>query len=158
MLLCSLPTPMTFSPHAFASNGLLVQHHSQPLLHPPAHSASVTLPRRRSGRLLGRLPLRVRCLHTPDPNLELHSAAASGNVGLVHYALTHGQPVNSLLHGCLPLHAASSGGNVSVVRMLIERGADVNAPRLPRRYSETKKTSNMPAVGTAGAYCVVAVC
>jgi ankyrin repeat protein len=88
---------------------------------------------------------------TPDPNLELHSAAASGNLGLVHYALTHGQPVNSLLHGCLPLHAACSGGSVSVVRMLIDRGADVNAPRLPRRYSENGKRGNSaPAVGTVG--------
>lgn len=85
-----------------------------------------------------------------DPNLELHSAAASGNVGLVHYALTHGQPVNSVLHGVLPLHAACSGGSVSVVRMLIERGADVNAPRLPRRYSDNKK-STAPSVGAAGA-------
>ena len=85
----------------------------------------------------------------PDPNLELHSAAASGNVGLVHYALTHGQPVNSVLHGVLPLHAACSGGSVSVVRMLIERGADVNAPRLPRRYSDGKR-SNAPSVGAAG--------
>lgn len=84
------------------------------------------------------------------PNLELHSAAASGNVGLVHYALTHGQPVNSLLHGCLPLHAACSGGSVSVVRMLIERGADVNAPRLPRRYSDGKRNNSTPAVGTVG--------
>lgn len=85
----------------------------------------------------------------PVPNLELHSAAASGNVGLVHYALTHGQPVNSVLHGVLPLHAACSGGSVPVVRMLLERGADVNAPRLPRRYSDGKK-SNAPSVGTAG--------
>lgn len=85
----------------------------------------------------------------PVPNLELHSAAASGNVGLVHYALTHGQPVNSVLHGVLPLHAACSGGSVSVVRMLIERGADVNAPRLPRRYSDNKK-STAPSVGTSG--------
>ncbi|ORX40143.1 hypothetical protein BD324DRAFT_616516 [Kockovaella imperatae] len=83
------------------------------------------------------------------PNLELHSAAAAGNVGLVHYALTHGQPVNSVLHGVLPLHAACSGGSVSVVRMLIERGADVNAPRLPRRYSDGKR-SNAPSVGAAG--------
>jgi hypothetical protein len=86
----------------------------------------------------------------PDPNLELHSAAASGNVGLVHYALTHGQPVNSVLHGVLPLHAACSGGSVSVVKMLIERGADVNAPRLPRRYSDGKK-STAPSIGAAGA-------
>lgn len=90
--------------------------------------------------------------HPPVPNLELHSAAASGNVGLVHYALTHGQPVNSVLHGVLPLHAACSGGNVSVVRMLIERGADVNAPRLPRRYSDGRK-ANVPSVGTAGERC-----
>nr|XP_019012777.1 uncharacterized protein I206_02273 [Kwoniella pini CBS 10737]OCF51558.1 hypothetical protein I206_02273 [Kwoniella pini CBS 10737] len=85
----------------------------------------------------------------PVPNLELHSAAASGNVGLVHYALTHGQPVNSVLHGVLPLHAACSGGSVSVVRMLIENGADVNAPRLPRRYSDGKR-GTAPSVGTAG--------
>ncbi|WVQ96703.1 hypothetical protein IAU59_003810 [Kwoniella sp. CBS 9459] len=85
----------------------------------------------------------------PVPNLELHSAAASGNVGLVQYALTHGQPVNSVLHGVLPLHAACSGGSVSVVRMLLECGADVNAPRLPRRYSDGKK-GTAPSVGTAG--------
>ncbi|KAL7423116.1 hypothetical protein Q5752_002415 [Cryptotrichosporon argae] len=83
------------------------------------------------------------------PNLELHSAAAAGNVGLVHYALTHGQPVNSVMHGVLPIHAACSGGNMSVVRMLIENGADVNAPRLPRRYSDGRKPG-APAVGTAG--------
>ncbi|OCF42051.1 hypothetical protein I317_04137 [Kwoniella heveanensis CBS 569] len=85
----------------------------------------------------------------PVPNLELHSAAASGNVGLVQYALTHGQPVNSVLHGVLPLHAACSGGSVSVVRMLLECGADVNAPRLPRRYSDGKR-GTAPSVGTAG--------
>lgn len=33
--------------------------------------------------------------------------------------------------------------------MLIERGANVNAPRLPRRYSDGRK-SNAPSVGTAG--------
>ncbi|GAA5954658.1 hypothetical protein JCM21900_006094 [Sporobolomyces salmonicolor] len=70
--------------------------------------------------------------------------------GLVQYALSHGQPVNSVLNGVLPLHAAASSGNETVVRMLIEAGADVNAPRLPRRYSnERSKTSGL-AVGTAG--------
>lgn len=51
--------------------------------------------------------------------------------------MTHGQPVNSLLHGVLPLHAACSSGSEQIVRMLIDRGADVNAPRLPRRYAES---------------------
>ncbi|GAA5859354.1 hypothetical protein JCM1840_004576 [Sporobolomyces johnsonii] len=83
-------------------------------------------------------------------DLSLHSAAAKGNVGLVQYALSHGQPVNSVLNGVLPLHAAASSGNETVVRMLIEAGADVNAPRLPRRYSnERSKTSGL-AVGTTG--------
>lgn len=102
-----------------------------------------------------------------DPNLGLHSAAASGNLGLVKYALDHGQPVNSALDGVLPLHAASFGGSDLVVRLLIEYGADVNAPRsvaappmfdfqtwqlnivhrLPRRYSTDKhRGSNPPLV------------
>jgi len=64
------------------------------------------------------------------PSLGLHSAAATGNVGLVEYALDHGQPVNSVLDGVLPLHAACAGGNIQVVKVLIDHGADVNAPRL----------------------------
>ena len=63
------------------------------------------------------------------PSLGLHSAAATGNVGLVGYALDHGQPINSVLDGVLPLHAACAGGNVQVVKLLIDHGADVNAPR-----------------------------
>lgn len=65
-------------------------------------------------------------------SLGLHSAASTGNVGLVEYALTHGQPVNSVLDGILPLHAACAGGNVQVVKMLIDHGADVNGPRCVR--------------------------
>lgn len=64
-----------------------------------------------------------------DPHLGLHSAAVTGNIALVRYALDHGQPINSALDGVLPLHAACSGGNDFVVRLLIENGADVNAPR-----------------------------
>ncbi|GAA5876758.1 hypothetical protein JCM16303_006277 [Sporobolomyces ruberrimus] len=83
-------------------------------------------------------------------DLSLHSAAANGNIGLVQYALSHGQPVNSVLNGVLPLHAASSSGNEMVVKMLIEAGADVNSPRLPRRYTnERSKTSGL-AAGTQG--------
>ena len=63
------------------------------------------------------------------PDYGLHSAALSGNLGLVKYALDHGQPVNSALDSVLPLHAACAGGNDLVVRLLIDHGADVNAPR-----------------------------
>lgn len=63
------------------------------------------------------------------PHLGLHLAAATGDFGLVKYALEHGQPVNSVLDGVLPLHAASSGGSDMVVKLLIDNGADVNAAR-----------------------------
>ncbi|KAJ7690684.1 hypothetical protein B0H17DRAFT_584408 [Mycena rosella] len=88
---------------------------------------------------------------TEFPSLGLHSAAATGNVGLVEYALARGQPINSVLDGVLPLHAAAAGGNERVVKLLIERGADVNAPRLPRRYSNDKnRDTSAPIVGTSG--------
>ena len=67
---------------------------------------------------------------SPVPSLGLHFAAATGDVGLVEYALCHGQPINSVLDGVLPLHAACAGGNLQVVKVLIDHGADVNAPRL----------------------------
>ncbi|KAM6502171.1 hypothetical protein JOM56_002148 [Amanita muscaria] len=88
---------------------------------------------------------------TDFPSLGLHSAAASGNLGLVEYALGNGQPINSVLDGVLPLHAACAGGHIHVVKLLIERGADVNAPRLPRRYSNDKnRDSTAPIVGSSG--------
>ncbi|KAK0461137.1 uncharacterized protein EV420DRAFT_1266976 [Desarmillaria tabescens] len=84
-------------------------------------------------------------------NFDLHSAAATGNMGLVEYALARGQPINSVLDGVLPLHAACAGGNEQVVKLLIEHGADVNAPRLPRRYSNEKnRDASAPIVGTSG--------
>jgi ankyrin repeat protein len=73
--------------------------------------------------------LSVTHTSTAVPSLGLHSAAATGNRGLVEYALEHGQPINSVLDGVLPLHAACAGGNVQVVKLLIDHGADVNAPR-----------------------------
>ncbi|KIM45053.1 hypothetical protein M413DRAFT_441701 [Hebeloma cylindrosporum] len=88
---------------------------------------------------------------TEFPSLGLHSAAATGNVGLVEYALNNGQPINSVLDGVLPLHAACAGGNVQVVKLLIDHGADVNAPRLPRKYSNDKgRDASAPIVGTSG--------
>ncbi|KAF5388779.1 hypothetical protein D9757_005618 [Collybiopsis confluens] len=88
---------------------------------------------------------------TEFPNYDLHSAAASGNLGLVEYALARGQPVNSVLDGVLPLHAACSGGHDQVVKLLIDHGADVNAARLPRRYSNEKsREASVPIAGTTG--------
>ncbi len=74
------------------------------------------------------------CCWLPVPSFDLHSAAATGNMGLVEYALARGQPINSVLDGVLPLHAACAGGNEQVVKLLIEHGADVNAPRYVIRY------------------------
>ncbi|KAH9979101.1 ankyrin repeat-containing domain protein [Lactifluus volemus] len=87
---------------------------------------------------------------TEFPHLGLHSAAATGNIGLAKYALSHGQPINSVIDGVLPLHAACSGGNDMVVRLLIDNGADVNAPRLPRRYSDKARSPSAPIIGATG--------
>ncbi|GJJ10533.1 hypothetical protein Clacol_004760 [Clathrus columnatus] len=65
----------------------------------------------------------------PDPQyafLGLHQAALSGNVGLVEYALSEGQPVDAVWDGISALHAAAAGGSEHVARLLIENGADVN--------------------------------
>ncbi|BGP57346.1 hypothetical protein JCM8202_002513 [Rhodotorula sphaerocarpa] len=87
---------------------------------------------------------------TAYKDLNLHSAAAKGNIGLVQYALANGQPVNSVLDGVLPIHAAASSGSETVVRMLIEAGADVNSPRVSRRYTREGTKSSGQSVGTRG--------
>jgi hypothetical protein len=77
----------------------------------------------------------------PVTNLGLHSAAASGDFGLVRYALANGQPINSVLQGVLPIHVACSGGDEQVVNLLIDNGADVNAPRCaPSSFSSNPPT------------------
>ncbi|KAI9598982.1 ankyrin repeat-containing domain protein, partial [Syncephalis fuscata] len=71
----------------------------------------------------------------PLRNLGLHQGAATGNVGLVKFALELGQPVNSVLNGVLPIHVACCSNSVQTVQMLLDHGADVNARRYPRKYS-----------------------
>ncbi|KAI8054674.1 hypothetical protein BDF22DRAFT_618764, partial [Syncephalis plumigaleata] len=71
----------------------------------------------------------------PLRNLGLHQGAATGNIGLVKFALDLGQPVNSVLNGVLPIHVACCSGSVQTVQMLLDHGADVNARRYPRKYS-----------------------
>ncbi|KAK9711380.1 hypothetical protein K7432_007877 [Basidiobolus ranarum] len=68
-------------------------------------------------------------------NLGLHSAAASGNLGLVKFALDQGQPIDSVVHGLLPIHAACCSGNAVVVEYLVQRGADVNCRSYSKHYT-----------------------
>ncbi|KAF9437741.1 hypothetical protein BGZ76_011379 [Entomortierella beljakovae] len=83
-------------------------------------------------------------------NLGLHSGAASGNLGLVKFALDNGQPIDSVVNGVLPIHAACcNNANVPVVLFLIDHGADVNARRQPRKYG-SDRTAGSQAVGTTG--------
>ncbi|CAG8579394.1 8667_t:CDS:2, partial [Funneliformis mosseae] len=90
-------------------------------------------------------------ISTEYNNLGLHSGAAAGNLGLVKFALDHGQPIDSVLNGVLPIHVACINGNVSVVQYLIERGADVNAPRLSHKFNGTEKNrATDQTVGTTG--------
>ncbi|KAH7339646.1 ankyrin repeat-containing domain protein, partial [Rhizoctonia solani] len=81
-------------------------------------------------------------------NYGLHSAAATGNLGLVSFALTNGQPTNAVLDGVLPIHAAASGGNTHVVRMLIDAGADLNIGRLSRKLGASGGKGRTGASGS----------
>ncbi|CAE6513904.1 unnamed protein product [Rhizoctonia solani] len=85
---------------------------------------------------------------TEYPNYGLHSAAATGNIGLVSFALTNGQPTNAVLDGVLPIHAAASGGNTRVVRMLIDAGADLNIGRLSRKLGASASKGRTGASGS----------
>lgn len=85
---------------------------------------------------------------TEYPNYGLHSAAATGNLGLVSFALTNGQPTNAVLDGLLPIHAAASGGNTRVVRMLIDAGADLNIGRLSRKLGASGGKGRTGASGS----------
>lgn len=91
------------------------------------------------------------------PDFGLHSAAEHDNIGLVKYALNHGQPVNGARDGLLPLHLACSGGALQAARLLLETGADPNAERLPPpRPSRSLKPSShkekdLPAGSAPGA-------
>lgn len=90
---------------------------------------SITLPPTVRLFSVSRRPLLIFSRTRSVPRLDLHSAAATGNLGLVKFAINNGQPINSVLDGVLPLHAACAGGSEVVVRYLISMGADVNAQR-----------------------------
>ncbi|KAL1922605.1 uncharacterized protein VTP21DRAFT_10144 [Calcarisporiella thermophila] len=88
----------------------------------------------------------------PQSNLGLHHGAATGNLGLVKFALDHGVSVDSSVGGVLPIHAAScypGEGNLIVLQYLIDRGADVNAPRTSRKHGNND-WSTIGSVGVTG--------
>ena len=93
---------------------------------PRTRQYAVVVPVRRCGEI--RASFRGARLRRP-PFSSLR--AASGNLGLVTYALDQGQPVNSVLDGVLSLHVACLGGHHLVVGLLIECSADVNEPPAP---------------------------
>ncbi|KDN52971.1 hypothetical protein K437DRAFT_133891 [Tilletiaria anomala UBC 951] len=83
-------------------------------------------------------------------SLGMHSAAATGNVGLIKFAFDHGQSVASVLNGIVPLHAASSGGSEAAVRLLLAYGADPNAPRIKVKPSQSAGSGSGGGVGGGG--------
>lgn len=93
---------------------------------------------------------------SPSINFGLHSGAASGNLGLVKFALDNGQAIDSCVKGLLPIHAACAYGHVQVVKYLLERGADVNARRRPRRYSASLIHPKTSKNGTTALHFAVA--
>jgi len=72
----------------------------------------------------------------PQPMIELHLAAVSGDLEEVRELLEKGADVNAKdEEGRTPLHWAAGNGYVEVARLLIEHGADVNAKE--SRYGDT---------------------
>jgi ankyrin repeat protein len=62
------------------------------------------------------------------PDIDIHTAAARGNIEAVKYHLAAGTDVNAKdEEGDTPLHFAAGGGRKEVIELLIEKGADVNA-------------------------------
>jgi ankyrin repeat protein len=62
------------------------------------------------------------------PDIDIHTAAARGNIEAVKYHLAAGTDVNAKdEEGETPLHLAAGGGRKEVIELLIEKGADLNA-------------------------------
>ncbi|KAJ2682881.1 hypothetical protein IWW39_005797 [Coemansia spiralis] len=61
------------------------------------------------------------------PDLGLHHAVATGDMGSIYYALMGGQPIDSVLRGLQAIHIAASQEDPAVVEMLLQSGADINA-------------------------------
>ncbi|CAM0135810.1 hypothetical protein VKS41_001754 [Umbelopsis sp. WA50703] len=89
--------------------------------------------------------------------LGLHSAAATGNIGLVKFALDHGAPIDSVVNGFMPLQMACiSDNNIAVVQYLIDRGADVNLQRWSKKHSSDKSLAVAGATGSTALHVAAA--
>jgi hypothetical protein len=71
-----------------------------------------------------RLPLAHSTFHFPVPRLDLRSATAIGNIGLVKYAFSDEQPINLVLDTVLPI---CTGSFVETILWIGEQGVEVNA-------------------------------
>ncbi|KAG2188645.1 hypothetical protein INT44_001400 [Umbelopsis vinacea] len=89
--------------------------------------------------------------------LHLHSAAATGNIGLVKFALDHGAGIDSVVNGYMPLQMACiSDSNIAVVQYLIDRGADVNLQRWSKKHSTDKSLAVAGATGSTALHVAAA--
>jgi len=89
--------------------------------------------------------------------LGLHSAAATGNIGLVKFALDHGVAIDSVVNGFMPLQMACiSDSNIAVVQYLIDRGADVNLQRWSKKHSSDKSLAVAGATGSTALHVAAA--
>ena len=101
-----------------------------------------------------------------EKNLGLHSACScknwniyfilhflpsiAGNLGLVKFALDHGQSINSVFNGMQPIHVAAGAGHVYIVEYLLSRRADINARRL--QYHQGFNNNSLTNISTTASH------
>ena len=62
------------------------------------------------------------------PDIDIHGAAAKGNIEAVKQHIAAGTDVNAKIEsGSAPLHFATFKGHKEIAELLIDKGADVNA-------------------------------
>ena len=67
------------------------------------------------------------------PDIDIHDAAAKGNIEAVKKALAAGTDVNAKSVGLTPLHEAALEGRKETAELLIAKGATVNAKHVDGR-------------------------
>jgi len=67
--------------------------------------------------------------NTNHVDLHMHSAVISGNIGMIRFALDHGQSIHSAVNGLQAIHVAAGFGQLAIIKYLVSRGANVNCRR-----------------------------